>query len=187
LTKATGPGFRVHFRRRRKGLTDYGTRLSLLRSDLPRLVVRKTNRHIIVHVAKFGAKGDVTLCHATSAALARFGFAGKCNAPSAYLTGFLVGKMAVAKKVASEVVLDVGLHSSTQGSIVFCALKGAIDAGLKAPLDEEKLPPAERIRGEHLKAADDFEKAKKAIGAAKAGDLGPQGKSLKESGKVERK
>jgi len=162
LTKAKGPNFLVHFRRRRAGRTDYQRRLGLLKSGIPRMVVRKTNRYVVVHVSKLSEKGDVTVAHATSQALKEYGFAGKCNAPSAYLTGMLVAKMAKAAGV-KQVILDIGLHTNTQGSIVFCAQKGAIDAGLESSLNEDKLPPAERISGSHLKNAADFAKAKDAI------------------------
>jgi large subunit ribosomal protein L18 len=152
----------VHFRRRRKGRTDYQRRLGLLKSGISRIVVRKTNRYIIVEVCNNTPKGDVTIAQGTSKALKEYGFAGKCNAPSAYLTGFLVGRMA-KKAGASAVILDIGLHASTQGSIIFCALKGAIDAGLESSLNEEKLPAADRINGTHIKVQDDFAKAKQAI------------------------
>lgn len=162
MTKAKGPNYLVHFRRRRKGRTDYQRRLALLKSGESRLVVRKTNRYVIVHVSNFSDKGDLTVAHASSQALKKYGFAGKCNAPSAYLTGFLVGRMAKERGVSS-VILDLGLHTSTAGSIVFCALKGAIDAGLESGLDEEKLPKAERMNGSHLKQSEQFAKAKETI------------------------
>jgi large subunit ribosomal protein L18 len=126
------------------------------------MVVRKTNRYVVVQVAKPSDRGDVTVAHATSKALKQYGFAGKCNAPSAYLTGLLVGRKARAAGV-SKVILDIGLHAPTQGSIVFCAQKGAIDAGLESPLEQDKLPGEPRITGAHLKAQDDFSKARDAI------------------------
>ena len=162
MTKAKGPNYLVHFRRRRAGRTDYQRRLGLLKSGTPRMVVRKTNRYVVVHVCKSSDKGDVTVAHATSQALKEYGFAGKCNAPSAYLTGLLVGKMAKAAGITS-IILDIGLHTSTQGSIVFCAQKGAIDAGVESSLNTEKLPDEARITGSHLKSAADFAKAKDAI------------------------
>lgn len=179
MTKAIGPQFQVHFRRRRKGLTDYGTRLGLLKSEKPRLVVRKTNRYVIVHVSAFDSKGDRTLAHATSQQLKDYGFDGKCNTPSAYLTGFLVGRMAKAAGVAA-VNLDIGLHTSTQGSLVFSALKGAMDAGVESNLDEDKLAAPERMNGAHLKKEEQFKKAKQAIEQA---DFS----KAKASKKVERK
>jgi hypothetical protein len=34
---------------------------------------------------------------------------------------------------------------------LYAALKGAIDAGLKIPYNEEILPSEDRIKGEHIK------------------------------------
>ena len=47
---ATGSRYFVPFRRRREGKTDYYQRTRLVVSDVPRMVVRKTNRHIIVQL-----------------------------------------------------------------------------------------------------------------------------------------
>ena len=162
MTKATGPLFRVHFRRRREGKTDYSKRLALLKSRIPRLVVRKTNRFIIVQIIEFGEKGDKTIVSSTSQALASFGFPGKSNTPSAFLTGLLCGVKAKAKGI-DAVVLDTGLHLASKGSIVYAALKGAAEAGLKANFGEEKMPSQERIEGKHLKGADSFANAKQKI------------------------
>ena len=98
-----------------------------------------------------------------------YGFAGKCNAPSAYLTGFLAARQAISAGI-KEALLDIGLHTSTQGSIVFCAQKGAVDAGMISPLDEAKLPKQERIIGTHLRQEEQFGKAKKAIEQAEFGN-----------------
>ena len=136
MSKATGPLYVVHFKRRREGKTDYAKRLALLKSGKPRLVVRKTNRFVIVQVISWTEKGDQTVACATSKALGNFGFQGKSNSPSAYLTGLLCGVKAKAKGVG-EIVLDVGLQTPSKGSIVFAALKGAVDAGLQANFDEK--------------------------------------------------
>ncbi len=90
MTQAKGPLYQVHFRRRREGRTDYQKRLALLKSHKPRLVVRKTLRTVIAQVVKFSEKGDTVLASADSRMLSEFGYAGKRNTPSAYLTGLLV-------------------------------------------------------------------------------------------------
>ena len=81
MSKAFGPLYNVHFRRRREGKTDYAKRLSLLKSGKPRLVVRRTNTSIVVQVIEFGEKGDKTIVSVTSKALNAFGFTGKNNTP----------------------------------------------------------------------------------------------------------
>ena len=149
MTKATGPLYAVHFRRKREGRTDYSRRLALLKSGKPRLIVRKTNRYILVQVTNFTDKGDTAILSVSSKALADYGFPGKNNTPSAYLAGLLAGKLAVAKGV-KEFVLDIGRQSSTKGGVVFAAAKGAIDAGLKAEYSEEKYPSEDRMGGKHL-------------------------------------
>jgi large subunit ribosomal protein L18 len=45
-----GPRYRVPWRRRREGKTNYYKRLKLIRSGKPRLVVRRTNKYIIAQI-----------------------------------------------------------------------------------------------------------------------------------------
>jgi len=147
---ARGPTYRVPFRRRREGKTDYRKRLKLLRSGLPRLVVRNTNRNIIVQVINYHPNGDRIVSSAISSELRKLGWKGSTkNLPCAYLTGYLAARRALAKGVKSA-VLDIGLHRPSKGARVFSALKGAIDAGMLIPHGEEKVPDEDRIRGKHI-------------------------------------
>jgi large subunit ribosomal protein L18 len=137
-------------RRRREVRTDYHQRLRLLKSGKPRLVVRKSNRHITAQLVVPGSDGDETLASAHSSELAEFGWeAPTGNLPAAYLTGLLAGTRAVENEVA-EAVLDIGLNSPTPGSKVFAAQEGAIDAGLDIPHNEDVFAEWERTRGEHI-------------------------------------
>lgn len=149
MTHATGPLFAVHFRRRRQGRTNYAKRLSLLKSNSPRLVVRRSNKSIIAQLVTFSPIGDQTICQALSTELKTFGFNAKCNVPSAYLVGLLVAKKALAKNV-KQCVPDFGLHSASKGGILFAVVKGAVDGGLNTSVTEDKLPSKERISGKHL-------------------------------------
>jgi large subunit ribosomal protein L18 len=151
MTEATGPLYNVAFRRRREGKTNYRRRLALLKSKKPRLVVRKSNRYVRAAFTAFEDRGDKVLASAVSKELGKFGFKGKCNTPSAYLTGLLAGKRA-SKAGVKEFVLDIGLHNATKGSLVFAALKGAVDAGLSTAFDEKVLPSEDRIGGKYLNA-----------------------------------
>ncbi len=162
MAKATGATYAVHFRRRREGRTDYTTRLALLKSNKPRMVVRKTNRYIVVQFVNFDEKGDNTITSVTSKDLSKYGFPGKCNSPSAFLTGMLGAKKAKAKGV-SEFVLDIGLQNATKGAVIFSALKGAIEGGLKANFGEEKMPSKERSSGAHIGLDKQFSEAKNKI------------------------
>ncbi|WP_297470212.1 50S ribosomal protein L18 [Thermococcus sp.] len=148
---ARGPRYRVPFRRRREGKTNYHKRLKLLKSKKPRLVVRKSLNHHIAQIIVYDPKGDRTIVSAHTRELIRdFGWKGHTgNTPSAYLLGLLIGYKA-KKAGIEEAILDIGLHPPTRGSSVFAVLKGAVDAGLNVPHSEEIFPEDYRIRGEHI-------------------------------------
>ena len=90
--------FQTKFRRRREGRTDYYARTRLVlqdknKYDSPkyRLVVRISNRKIIVQVIYATLKGDKVLTSAYSTELAKYGVpTGLKNYASAYATGLLV-------------------------------------------------------------------------------------------------
>jgi len=142
--------YKVKFRRRREGKTDYLKRLALLKSRKPRVVVRRTNRYVIVQFVRFREEGDEVMAYAFSKELERYGwiYGGK-NLPAAYLTGYLAGLRA-RKAGISEAILDIGRFPSTRGSRLYAALKGVLDAGVEVPHSDEILPDEERIRGEHI-------------------------------------
>jgi len=116
------------------------------------MVVRRTNRHIIVQMVIAEMDGDKTLVSANSAELEKYGYTGAtANTPAAYLTGLLFA--AKAKKAGQDrAILDIGLNRATPGARVFAALKGAVDAGLEIPYGEGIIPSEERIKGEHIAA-----------------------------------
>ena len=69
-----GPHYRVPFRRRREGRTDYRRRLQLLKSELPRAVVRKTNTGMVVQVYKYTDRGDEIVASAVANELKKLGW-----------------------------------------------------------------------------------------------------------------
>ena len=147
---ATGPRYKVPMRRRREARTDYHQRLRLLKSGEPRLVARKSNKHVRAQLIITGPDGDQTAASATSEDLADYGWeAPTGNLPAAYLTGLLAGLRAVEAGYESA-VLDIGLNTPTPGSKVFAVQEGAIDAGLEIPHNDDVLAPWERTRGEHI-------------------------------------
>jgi large subunit ribosomal protein L18 len=147
---ATGPRYNVPMRRRREVRTDYHQRLRLLKSGKPRLVARKSNRHVTAQLIVTGPNGDETVASAHSSDLAEHGWeAPTGNLPSAYLTGLLAGKRALDAGL-EEAVLDIGLNSPTPGSKVFAIQEGAIDAGVEIPHNEDVLAEWPRNRGEHI-------------------------------------
>ena len=146
-----GPRYRVPFRRRRQGKTDYQARRAFVLSKLPRLVARNTLKNIIAQVVSAKAAGDEVIAHANSLELAKtYGWKGDCgNLPAAYLTGILCGYRAIAGGV-KEAVFDVGLQSPSKGAKISAVLKGVLDAGLAIPHNEEILPNESRIKGQHI-------------------------------------
>ncbi len=142
--------FEVKFRRRRDKKTNYKKRFALLKSDLPRIVFRRSNKRVILQVIEFNRKGDKVLVDCNSNELNKFEWPlNKRNTPSAYLTGFLCGLKA-KKKGLTEGVFDIGMRTPVLGSMPFAALKGLTDAGLKVPHDASSFPQNDRINGKHL-------------------------------------
>jgi len=137
-------------RRRRENRTDYHQRLRLLKSGKPRLVARVSNKHVRAQLITPGLDGDETHASASSEDLDEYGWeAPTGNLPSAYLTGYLAGKRALAAGV-EEAVLDIGLNTATPGNKVFAVQEGAIDAGVEIPHNESVLADWPRNRGEHI-------------------------------------
>lgn len=144
--------YRVPFRRKRTGKTDYRKRIRYLLSGTPRLVVRRSLRNITVQLIKYSPRGDEVLASAHSKELRKYGWlGGNANTCAAYLVGLLCAKKALARK-HSKAILDIGFQAPTKGARVFAALKGALDAGLAIPHKEDLIPGEDRIRGEHIAA-----------------------------------
>jgi len=148
--KATGPVYKVAFRRRRKNLTNYAKRLALVKGDVPRLVVRKSSSGVLVQFMNYSAKGDTVLSSVHSRSLVKYGWAPRCNAPTAYLCGLLAGKLA-GKKGATEFILDVGMQTPSKGATIFAALRGAQDAKLSTNYSDEMIPES-RLTGAAIEA-----------------------------------
>ncbi len=148
---STGPRYRVHFRRRREGRTDYRVRLRLLESGTSRAVVRCSGRRVRVALVDFDPKGDRVVASADSAELGRIAFPPTSlgSTPAAYLTGYLAGLRAKGQGT-EEAVLDAGLRRPTAGGRLAAALKGLLDAGLEIPHGDKELPSADRLNGTHL-------------------------------------
>ena len=138
---------KVQFRRRRQNKTDYYARKRLLESGLPRLVVRKTNRYIIMQIVESKEAQDKVICSTNSKELIEYGWQNPesiKNLSASYLTGYLCGLKAL-KKGIKKAILDAGLIISTKGSRIYASVKGAIEAGLNVPCSKEVLPEPEII------------------------------------------
>ena len=148
---AKGPSYNVPYRRRREGKTNYLRRKKLILSGLPRLVTRKTNKHIIAQIIEASVEGDKVITTAHSSELRKkYGWLGSLkNLPAAYLTGLLCGYRALEKGV-KKAILDIGLQAPSRGARVFAVLKGCLDAGVEIPHSDEILPDEDRIKGQHI-------------------------------------
>ncbi|KIK48932.1 hypothetical protein CY34DRAFT_797724 [Suillus luteus UH-Slu-Lm8-n1] len=168
--------FQVKYRRRREGKTDYYARKRLVtqaknKYNAPkyRLVVRFTNRDIIVQIVYARLQGDFVLTAARSQELPRYGINhGLTNWTAAYATGLLCARRALAKLGLADkyegvaepdgsltltealddedaprpfkCYLDVGLKRTSTGHRVFGAMKGASDGGIFIPHSEKRFP-----------------------------------------------
>lgn len=167
--------FQVKPRRRREGKTDYYARKRLIsqaknkyNSPKYRLVVRFTNKQIIVQIVYAKLQGDFVFCAATSKELPRFGINhGLTNWTAAYATGLLCARRALTKLGLADkyegvtepdgtmsltealgdgeprpfkAFLDVGLKRTTTGNRIFGAVKGASDGGIYVPHNEKRFP-----------------------------------------------
>lgn len=131
------------YKRGRKKLTDYRKRLRLVKGKIPRLVIRKSNKQILLQLILASEGGDRTLLTVRSSELSRFGYEGdKKNLSAAYLTGLLFGKRVKGRE---ELILDTGMHSPTKRSRIFAAVKGVRDCGIDVRCDESMLPQDIRI------------------------------------------
>jgi len=175
-SKAYFSRYQVKYRRRREGKTDYYARKRLVsqaknKYNAPkyRLVVRITNKNIIVQIAYARLQGDFILCQAQSRELPKYGIEhGLTNWTAAYATGLLCARRALKKlglddkyegvtepdgeiKMTEALddedaprpfkcYLDVGLKRTSTGARVFGAMKGASDGGIFIPHSEKRFP-----------------------------------------------
>lgn len=142
--------YRIPFRRRREGKTNYHLRRRLVRGNQTRAVVRVTNSHSLVQFIKARIDGDITLSASHSRELKKYNWSNATsNLPSAYLVGFL-GGLKAKKAGISAAILDIGLNPPVYGSRIFSALKGIIDAGIEVPHSNKIFPSDERLNGTHI-------------------------------------
>jgi large subunit ribosomal protein L5e len=166
--------YQVKYKRRRQGKTDYYARKRLItqaknKYNAPkyRLVVRFTNKDIIVQIVTAELGGDKIFMAAYSHELKRYGIKhGLTNWAAGYATGLLCARRALSKlglneefqgveepdgefKLTEEseegrrpfkCFLDVGLTRTSTGARVFGVMKGASDGGLYIPHSENRFP-----------------------------------------------
>ncbi|KFY79291.1 hypothetical protein V499_01707 [Pseudogymnoascus sp. VKM F-103] len=168
--------FQTKYKRRRSGKTDYYARKRLItqaknKYNAPkyRLVVRFTNRDIVMQIVTSEISGDKVFCAAYSHELKAYGLEhGLTNWAAAYCTGLLIARR-VLKKLGMDAdfqgveeadgeftlteaaededarrpfkaFLDVGLARTSTGARIFGAMKGASDGGILVPHSENRFP-----------------------------------------------
>jgi large subunit ribosomal protein L5e len=166
--------YQVQKRRRREGKTDFQARRKMVRQDKNkynnrkyRLVLRFTNRKLIMQVAYATIGGDKIVAQAASSELTKYGIpVGHKNYAAAYATGLLVARRTLKNfgldgtfKGKEEVdgeeyhvedeeadqrplkcILDIGLRRTVVGARMWGALKGAVDGGLHVPHNTKNFP-----------------------------------------------
>ncbi|CAM1501050.1 Fc.00g102120.m01.CDS01 [Cosmosporella sp. VM-42] len=169
--------YQTKYKRRRSGKTDYYARKRLItqaknKYNAPkyRLVVRFTNKDIIMQIVTSEITGDKVFCSAYSHELKAHGIEhGLTNWAAAYATGLLIARRVLKKLGLDEdftgveeadgeftlteaaetddgerrpfkAFLDVGLARTSTGARVFGAMKGASDGGILVPHSEKRFP-----------------------------------------------
>lgn len=153
-------------RRRMEFKTNYNKRLKLLKGKSPRLIVRKTNKYIILQIIESKNAQDRVSYSSSTKDLIKLGWPkekqGSLKSLSAaYLAGLLLGKKAV--KLKERVIVDTGLIPSTKGSRIYAAIKGVADCGIEINYNKEIMPDLERIEGRTNKLDIIFNKVKGGI------------------------
>ncbi len=154
---------KLNKRRRIEYKTNYRKRIVLLKGNYPRLVIRKTNKYMILQIVKSERAQDSVIFSVNTRELLDHGWPEKKQGSlkslsAAYLGGLLLGKK--AKEIKERLILDTGLIPNTKGSRIYAAVKGAIDSGLKINCDEKVMPSKDRIEGKKNELSEIFNKVK---------------------------
>ena len=153
-------------KRRQENKTNYTKRRRLLESKKPRVIIRKTNRYIILQYIESKNAQDFVKISVISKDLIEKGWPENKSGSlkslgAAYLAGFLFGSKIKDLDVG---ILDTGLIRNTKGSRIYAALKGIVDSGVEMAYNKEVFPDEARMKN---KIGDIFDKVKKNIGGSK--------------------
>ena len=139
-------------RRRKENKTDYKLRTGLLKSGIPRIVVRRTNKYFILQAVESHEAQDKVIATITSKDILKNGWDVKASGslksiPAGYLTGLLFAK----KLKSGKYIMDLGMARTLKGGRIFSVVKGLIDGGLDIPANKKVFPAENRLNGEHMK------------------------------------
>tara|TARA_Y100000310_G_scaffold157298_1_gene156674 strand:- start:345 stop:830 length:486 start_codon:yes stop_codon:yes gene_type:complete len=134
-------------RRRKEGKTDYKARFGFLKSGIPRVVARRTNKYLIAQIISSDVAQDKVIIEVNSKELLSKGWpkelAGSLKSlPACYLTGYLLGKKS---KDIQKGILDIGLQRSISKNRIYSFLKGLVDSGFEIAHDEKVFPSDEML------------------------------------------
>jgi len=141
----------IRKKRRREKATNYLKRKKLLEGRKPRIVIRKSNKYLIIQYVESSLAQDKVNYSVSSKDLLKKGWpkdkSGSLKSLGAcYLTGLLFGKKIIENKENKPMVLDTGLIRSTKGSRIYAALKGIVDAGVKIEHNPDVFPDEKRVK-----------------------------------------
>jgi|TARA_Y100000310_G_scaffold159627_1_gene159230 large subunit ribosomal protein L18 len=140
----------MNLKRKRESKTNYHVRLELLKSHTTRMIIRKTSKNVILQLVDYTPDSDKIITSVNTTEVSKYGWKGaKKNIPSSYLAGLLLGKKANKNNI-QKAILDLGLHPPIKKSLLYAALKGALDSGLEIPHSKEVIPSEDRIKGKHI-------------------------------------
>jgi len=146
-------------RRKSEKKTNYAKRRKLLEHSNARIVIRKSNKYILIQYIESKESQDSAKVSVISKQLVEYGWPAEKslkNLGAAYLSGILFG---IKLKKLPKAVLDTGLIRSTKGSKIYSAVKGIIDSGIELNCDPKMFPEENRIK----KAGEFFDKVKEKI------------------------
>ncbi len=152
--------------RRIMGGTDYKARLGLLKSGLPRIILRRSNKYFTGQYVKSENAKDKVIVGVNSKELLKYGWnkekIGSLKSKSAgYLTGFLLGKKILDRDLGKQVIFDIGLRRSIVKSRTYAFAKGILDAGIKMNVKKEALPETSKFSSNiNFDGHQEFEKSR---------------------------
>jgi len=160
-------GLRTQKRRRMEGKTDYKLRLKILKSGIPRIVIRRTNKYFTLQAVTSKQAQDTVVTGISSRDLIKEGLDKKHTGslksiPAGYLTGLLFAKKLDKKQ---EYIMDLGMIRTIPKNRTYAVLKGLMDGGANIRVGDKVFPEQERLDGNHLKdeAKEAFKKLKEKL------------------------
>ncbi|MEK6917433.1 MAG: 50S ribosomal protein L18 [Nanoarchaeota archaeon] len=145
---------RIQKKRRKEFKTNYLKRLEMLKSGIPRVVFRKTNRYLISQYVESKEAQDKIIFGIDSRKILNYGWPKNLEGSlkgvtAAYFLGLLTGKKIIKDKLKTPII-DFGLYRVLPKTKLHSFVKGMIDAGVKIKDKKENFPEEDREKGKHI-------------------------------------